>query len=252
MDPYIEQRWGDFHTRLMTELANALHPLLPGELRARIEERIVLESIDASSPSYRPDIHVYETPRPGSAASDADIPALAVAEPLVMQISQEVTERFIQIIDVKSGGKVVTVIEVLSPSNKDQGREEYLEKQQDVRDGLVNLVEIDLVHGGQATTLSRLAPIPSDKRATYHTSIFRAARPDRIAYFRMPLRERLPRVPIPLRPEDADAVIDLQSLVDRIYELSGYDDLDYTRTVSPPLPPGDNEWAQDLIHAARR
>jgi hypothetical protein len=68
----------------------------------------------------------------------------------------------------------------------------------------------------------------------------------------MPLRERLPRVPIPLRPEDADAVIDLQSLVDRIYELSGYDDLDYTRTVSPPLPPGDNEWAQDLIHAARR
>ncbi len=50
----------------------------------------------------------------------------------------------------------------------------------------------------------------------------------------MPLREPLPSIKVPLRPTDADAVIDLQSLLAKAYRNGAYDDIDYTR---PPIPP---------------
>jgi hypothetical protein len=56
---------------------------------------------------------------------------VAVAQPLVVFVPLEITERYVQIVDVQTGGTVVTVIEMLSPSNKmsGRGREEYVAKQ---------------------------------------------------------------------------------------------------------------------------
>ena len=64
---------------------------------------------------------------------------IAVAEPLVVHLEQDepVRQGFIEIIDIKSGRRVVTVIEILSPSNKlpGPGRELYLKKQDELRAG---------------------------------------------------------------------------------------------------------------------
>jgi uncharacterized protein DUF4058 len=247
MDPYLEQRWGDFHARLITYLSDALQPALPPNLRARMEERVYVESVDGAGKQFVPDVHVYQMPR-GASGAAAGGGGVAVAEPIVVHVPAEVTERFIQIIDVRSGGRVVTVIEVLSPANKlpGRGRNEYLQKQREYIDGGVNLVEIDLLRIGQHTTLAKLGLIAPDKITTYHVNTFRAARPEFLEYFRMPLRERLPRLPIPLRPADRDVVLDLQAVVDTAYDRGRYDDIDYSRPLHPPLDPADQQWASQL------
>ena len=53
------------------------------------------------------------------------------------------------------GERLVTAIEILSPSNKkpgDNGRTSYLQKQGEFRLANVNLIEIDLLRGGIHTT----------------------------------------------------------------------------------------------------
>ena len=65
--------------------------------------------------------------------------------------------------------------------------------------------------------------------------------------YRVPLRERLPIIPIPLRETDPDAVLDLQAILDQCYENGGYDDLNYAVDPDPPLDPEDAAWADTLL-----
>ena len=252
MDPYLEQRWGDFHSRVITYMSDALQPGLPDDLRARMEERVYVEALDGADRQVIPDLHVHQTPRAGRAAPrvpPADTGGVAVAEPVLVRLPAEITERFIQIIDVRSGGRVVTVIELLSPANKlpGRGRAEYLRKQEQYVQGGVNLVEIDLVRAGQHATLAKLGLVPPNKVTTYHVSAFRAARTDLLEYYPLPLRQRLPRLPIPLRPSDPDAVLDLQAVLDTAYERGRYDDIDYATPLHPPLDPSDEQWAAQRL-----
>src|SRR5262245_8713685 len=59
---------------------------------------------------------------------------------------EEPTERAFRITDARSGNRVVTAIEFLSPVNKSEpvGSAAYRRKQADLREARVNLVEIDL------------------------------------------------------------------------------------------------------------
>jgi hypothetical protein len=63
MDPYLEQRWGDVHGSLITYIRDSIQPLLGPDLRARMSERVYLESIESESRQFIPDVHVYERPR---------------------------------------------------------------------------------------------------------------------------------------------------------------------------------------------
>jgi hypothetical protein len=254
MDPYLEQRWGDLHGSLITYIRDAIQPLLGADLRARMGERVYLESLASESRQFLPDIHVFERRRAsggggGGAAAVAE--EVDLAEPIIVRTHLEVTERFIQIIDVRSGGRVVTILELLSPSNKTvgHGREEYLKKQSECVQAGVNLVEIDLIRSGRPTTLVKPTDLSPDRIATYHVSIFRAAKPNELAYFPMQLRQRLPRLPIPLRHGEPDVVLDLQGVLDTAYDRGRYDDIDYTASLNPPLEPADAQWARDLLTA---
>ena len=44
MDPYMEGQWRDAHQRLVVYACDDLQPLLPADLRARLEERVFVES----------------------------------------------------------------------------------------------------------------------------------------------------------------------------------------------------------------
>src|SRR5580765_506143 len=61
-----------------------------------------------------------------------------------------VTEGYIEIRE-RGGGKVITVIEFLSPANKagGEGQKLYLQKQRELLHSDTNFVEIDLVRSGQ-------------------------------------------------------------------------------------------------------
>lgn len=44
LDPYLEARWGDVHQSLITYTRDTLQPNLPEDLRARVEERVFVET----------------------------------------------------------------------------------------------------------------------------------------------------------------------------------------------------------------
>src|SRR5438093_9594993 len=121
MDPYLEPFWGDFHTAFITYARDQLQPRLPGDLRARIEERVYVESAQRREKEMVPDIRIVER---GHAKRKTRVPrtGIAVAEPLTLALRDDpVTEGYIQILDVRSGRRVITIIEVLSPSNNRPG-----------------------------------------------------------------------------------------------------------------------------------
>jgi hypothetical protein len=263
MDPWLEQSWGDVHQRVITYASDQLNAGLPESLAARVEERVLVEAPISPDRLFVPDVRVVEFPTrgrpPGAAAGAAvaapPVAAPPVAEPLLVDVSPvEVTEAYIEIRDFGSGGRVVTLIEVVSRSNKARGdgRDQYLRKQKEAMDARVNLVEIDLLRGGRGATMA--AQRGADERVPchYHASIYRATRPRLIEFFPISLRGPLPRLRIPLRPDDRDVTLDLQDLIARAYAAARYAlTVDYDRDPEPPLARDDEKWAAEQIGAWR-
>ena len=82
------------------------------------------------------------------------------------------------------------------------------------------------------------------------TGVWRATDPMDWALHPMPLRQPLPQVPIPLRENDADVLLDLQPLIERVYVAGGHDDIDYRKPSQPPLEGDDAAWADQLLRSA--
>lgn len=251
MNPYLEQYWRDVHQRLIVYACDQLQGELPSGLRARIEERVYVESQEGDYRVVYPDIHIVERPRPERTAVRSES-GVAVAEPLVIHLKREpVRQGYLEIIDVGSGNRVLTVVEFVSPSNKapGEGQELYLRKQQDVLDAGASLVEIDLTRSGHRVFAVASELIPPSHRTAYQACVCRGWKPDLAEVYRLPLTERLPAIPVPLRPTDADARLDLQALIDQCYRNGRYDDLDYRAPLAPPLDPADAAWANELLRS---
>src|SRR5207245_471408 len=125
------------------------------------------------------------------------------------------------------------------------GRDKYIQKQQEVIAAGVNLVEVDLTRGGLRRLAYPASALPPAHRATYLACIYRGFGADQFELYPMPLRARLPAIRIPLRDGDPDVVMDLQPLVDRAYEEGRYDDIDYRQPCEPPLEADDATWADE-------
>jgi hypothetical protein len=252
MDPYLETHWRDIHARLVIYASDALQGVLPRALRARVEERVLLETPEGigDHPLY-PDVRVveYAPPRLPQGRPGA---AIAVAEPLLVEVGLDpATETFLEIIDRESGNRVVTVIEFLSPSNKSPGpnRQQYLRKQREICESDANLVEIDLNRFGTHALAFPLQHLKPQDRTPYMAAVRRATRRHLAEVYPMPLWQRLPILRIPLRPADADVPLDLQPLVEQCYRNGAYEGtLNYSADPDPPLLGADREWAEDWLH----
>ncbi len=256
MDPYLEHYWGDVHQALITYARDQLQADLPSDLRARVGERVFVESATGSERSIYPDLRVMEVrPRQGRALAVSKTAAV-VAEPLRFRLSDEpVTQGYIEIIDVATQRRVVTVIEVLSLSNKvhGPGRVLFQQKQQECKDAGVNLVEIDLLRSGPWVLTIEEHRVPPSHRTAYRVSVYRAEEVPIGEFYAVPLRERLPVIKVPLRPKDDDVELDLQPLIDQCYHNGGYDeDINYQGEPDPPLDPADARWADALLRKKRR
>jgi hypothetical protein len=252
MDPYLEGHWRDVHARLIIYACDALQGVLPRALRARVEESVLLETPTgtADHPLY-PDVRVVDYT---SERGLATLPAagVIVAEPLLIETETEpATETYLEIIDRESGNRVVTVIEILSPSNKSPGpnREQYRNKQREICSSDANLVEIDLNRFGTHTLAFPLAHIKPHGRTPYMVCVRRAVRRDKAEVYPMPLWQRLPTLKIPLRPDDADVPLNLQALVEQCYRNGAYEGtLNYAVDPDPPLLGADKVWADGWLH----
>jgi hypothetical protein len=255
MDPYLEAHWRDVHARLIVYACDALQSVLPSSLRARVEESTLLEApTGLREYALFPDLRVIEyTPRRTVGAGPKT--GTDVTEPVLVAVESEpVTETFLEIIDRESGNKVVTVLEFLSPSNKTPGpdREQYIRKQREVCASDANLVEIDLNRFGNHTLAFALANLKPQIRTPYMACVRRATVRGTAEVYPMPLWEQLSVVKIPLRPGEADVLLDLQALVDQCYRNGGYEGtLNYAVDPDPPLFGVDKEWADKWLREKR-
>jgi Protein of unknown function (DUF4058) len=271
MDPYLERHWGDVHQSAITYIRDWLQPRLPGDLRARTQERVFIDVPDPLRGEYYPDVRVVESrarsqvagsravvadPSTGTeTATEMDSGVLSPAEPLLIHLDIEpVTEGYVEIIDVKSGHRVVTTIELLSVANKraGEGRRLYLKKRKDQQAAGVNLVEIDLLRRGKPLMMVGKDRLPLSVRTAYQVCVWRGSRPNLVEVYRVPLRERLPVISIPLRPADPDVALDLHTIVEQCYRNGGYDDIDYTDEADPSLKTADAKWADALLRELGR
>jgi hypothetical protein len=259
MDPYLEARWPDVHLSLVGLIREALNPLLPPDLRARAEERVLLEE-DPSAPrtAYRADVALIDLGRRAAespAAAAAGSLAVATPEPIVIEYhdAPEV-DRFVKIIDVKNGNRVVTAIEVLSPANKAPGyvNADYRRKVEDYTRSGVSVVEVDLLRSSRGRLRVSDVDLPADRRAAYMVCVQEGWRPGRWKAYPIGLRAPIPPVPVPLRRTDQPVLLELQPIIERAYAAGRHDDIDYSAPPDPRLGPEDEAWADALLRAAGR
>jgi hypothetical protein len=169
---------------------------------------------------------------------------------------EEVAESFVEVRLVgREQERVVSVIEVLSPANKSlgaDGRDSYLRKQRDVLRSEVHLLEIDLLRRGAHTAGVPEAALRGQRaRWDYLLCLHRGGRGPSFELWPLGVRERLPRVRVPLAGDEPDLILDLQTAFDRVYDEGPYRRrVDYRAEPDPPLASDDAAWANQLLRQA--
>lgn len=252
MDPYLEKPsvWFEVHQRLIVYLADLLQPLIRPRYRAAIEARVYVEGPNRE---ILPDVTVKRRTK-----RDGQSTAVAMMEPdtpvMVAVSGLEIRESYLNILDRDSGLQIVTVIEVVSPTNKyaGPGHNLYLRKQKEVLRSTAHLVEIDLLRSGPHVLAVPEAVVRAEGEYDYLVSVNRAdALRENFELYLRTIRERLPRIGIPLAEGDPDVALDLQTAVEQVYELGDYrETLNYKAACKPPLRSGDRKWAEQLVRKA--
>jgi hypothetical protein len=253
MDPYLEMYWGDVHAAMAGYIRDGLNPRLPRDLVARTQTYVGLYVDEQKVASFNPDVSVTESDLEGRPVADGGL-AMAVAEPKLYRFPNPLRkQKRVVIHEVGTDGVLVTVIEILSPTNKGSWDEQelYRNKRTEFLRAGTSMVELDLLRGGTSILYTPAADRARRDPAEYYASVVRGWRQGQAEVYPLPLRERLPAIRIPLRRTDPDAVLDLQSLVDQAYHFGAYHrTIDYRRDPHPPLEGDDAAWANDLLKAA--
>jgi hypothetical protein len=254
MDPYLEEPeiWSGVHAAILGAIFEHLGPALRPKYMVRFEERVYVTGEE--DPGYRkivPDVRLIEREPRAKLVSASAEGAVAVTEPIRIEMADdEIHERTLVIRDPKTRA-IVTVIELLSPTNKvlnSLGRESFLRKRREVRAGGAHWIEIDLLREGVRT-----AHLPGIADTEYQVYLSRAG--DRRQGYVWPirLRDRLPVIGVPLRGDDPDSPLDLQRALAAAIERGSYDiDTDYSLDPVPPLPTKAARWAKRLIASWQR
>jgi hypothetical protein len=214
MDPYLEDpiTWPSVQVRFITHISDALNPLLLPRYIAHIQERLVVTEV-------------------------------------------EPVEGYVEIRPLAQHDHVITVVEVLSPGNKLAGsknRKRYLNQQDERLQSPTNLIEIDLLRGGEHTIAAPRELLPRGGAWDYLACIRRGGKKSYFEVWPILLRERLPCIPVPLADGDPDVVLNLQELFDQCYDRGGFEiTLDYRHAPPIPLSAKDKAWAHALLRKRR-
>ena len=248
MNPYLEDPglWPDVHHSVIVGLRDYLAPRLRPDYRVTIRERVYVVSDPGSGSSNirLPDVAVLSaTPAP---TRDRATEVLAVEDPVVVQLPEMDLEKqlYLEIIRVNNR-EVITAIELLSPANKSgAGRRVYQAKRGQVLYSMTHLVEIDLLRSGQPMPI--LTPTPSSH---YRILIADARRTEHVAnLYPFGIRQAIPNVIMPLAEGDEGVAMDLQAVINSVYQAGSFDlDIDYERDPDPPLSDADRVWLDQFL-----
>ena len=251
MDPYLEHPnlWEQVHSNLINDIQLYLAPMLRPKYRVSIEQMTYISVQPPQKRAGKPDVLVVQPPKQPIQSPRLTSPsATPTLEPLVgnLPMADLTIHRYLTV--KNSSQDVVTVIELLSPTNKSNaiGRQKYLDKRYKVLSSLTNLVEIDLLRGG------RPMPMEIDQSSDYRIVISRPSQRPQADMYLFRIRDIMPNIPIPLRSSDFDVNLPLNQLFHTMYEQRGYDlEIDYTKPPQPRLNKDDAEWAMSLIKQSK-
>ena len=259
MNPYLEDpdRWRGVHNRLITFSAQLIQEALPPGFIADIEERMYVVRPERS---LYPDVMVSRfppdplMPRHGGGGGTTvletelephEIPGILTVYPVEMR------EGFVEIRTGAGWKQVVTVIEILSPSNKasgSEGMQEYLRKQKEVLQSETHLLEIDLLRRGRHVVSAPRKQLLQRGKWDYLICLHRSTEPYQYEFWMNGMRQRLPHLRVPLTEGYPDVLLDLQAVLNRAYEAGPYDQsIDYAQAPTPPLSASDSAWADTLL-----
>lgn len=247
MDPYIEdpERWPDFHGRFIAAIVGSLQPLLRPAYVATAEERVYVAETERL---VRPDVAVVRASGGATGRTAVASPQPDVARVFAMEL-EDIHESYIEIIDPARDRSVITAIEVLSPKNKRKGpgRDSYLKKRNELWKRGANLVEIDLLRAGRWTVWTGQAT-NEDLQPFHYVVVVSRHEPRRHEAYTRTVRERLPRIAVPLAPGDHDVTLDLQLPFDRCWDEGPYPALlRYDKQPPGKMSRGDAAWCADRL-----
>ena len=219
MDPYLEddKLWPGFQHHLVHALHQLLLPGLMDRYRARISQRHYVSEQALFTSVLR----------------------------------EEHTEALIEIRQ-RSDGRLVTLLEAMSPANKmsDAGRQAYLTRRQEAKSAKANVVEVDLVLQGVPLVEYSKEGLPSWDYAVF---VSRAAQPDRYEIFPATLQKRLPKFRLPLAADDRDTVIDLQAAFARAYDQGDFaKHVNYDSDPATKLGDDNRDWLRQRLEEQQK
>jgi hypothetical protein len=259
MNPYLEnpELWTEVHHLLIGILAETLNPQLLPHYRAAIEKRVYQMNGDETLLVGIPDVTVERSrsaSQPPSPVAVASPPSAPISVTVPMPV--EFREGYLEIREVATR-EVVTVVEVLSPTNKrsGKGRDHYQQKRQEVLASRTHLVEIDLLRGGEPMPFSGGIP------GSYRILVSRGDRRPQADLYVFELQDAIPIFPLPLKganveskrvePKRVEPRIDLHHLLDIVYDRAGYEVvIDYNRDPVYPLSKPAMTWSNQLLRQA--
>jgi hypothetical protein len=214
MDPYLEEEklWPTFHHHFIACLYQILLPGLVDRYRARIAQRHYVTEQALFTSVVREEHH----------------------------------EEYIEIRQ-RSDGRLVTLVDAVGPMNKTTktGRQAYLDKRREAKQGGSSLVEVDLVLQGQPTLDYSRDGLPD---WDYAVTVTRSTQPERYEIYTATLQKRLPRFRLPLAADDRDTVLDLQAVFARCYDQGSFASLiDYKHDPTLVLIDEDRHWLGELL-----
>lgn len=247
MNPYLEhpELFPGVHHSLISEIAKLLTPQLRPKYRVAVEVRMYNTTDDSSLIVGIPDVTIKSR----QTTKDLTINNVAVAiqtQPIKVKVPVPVTvkEGYLEVREVGTD-ILVTTIEILSPTNKraGKGREAYEEKREKVLLSRTNLVEIDLLRRGNPMPI-----ISTNPSSDYRILVCRGNRRPSADLYPFNLPDVIPSFPLPLRAEDTEPIVNLQLLLNDVYDLYGYDlVVDYHQEPVPKLREDDAAWSDALL-----
>lgn len=249
MDPYLEASgsWENFHNSFLTYTRDVLLDAVPSEYDVNIQDRVAsISAVDGESKRAVLDVGISST-RGHSTDGPSASGGIATLEAGTVRVEhtdfEPLRETYLEILH-RPEQRLVTVIELLSPSNKEKlGSNLYRAKREALLVQYVHIVEIDLLQRG--TRLSMKKPLPA---GDYFAYITRAQDRFFAEVIHWTIRQALPTIPIPLSDPDPDIRLDLAALFRFAYAQGKYHrKLNYK--IDPPsfLRPDDQEWARGIV-----
>ncbi|MEO1147441.1 MAG: DUF4058 family protein [Cyanobacteria bacterium J06638_22] len=237
---------------MIVGIADELSEHLSENYRLAIEKRTYWDTSNPSLTVDIPDVSVVtqqtDMPQQTETSPETATTTLVTQQPttVTLPIPEEIQERYLEIREVATGA-VITTVEVLSPKNKrsGEGRRSYERKRNQVLNSLTHLMEIYLLREGEAL------PFYGGGQSDYRILISRSDRCPSGQLYAFNVRQPIPVVAVPLAAENEEILLNLQTVLHRLYQRGRYHlAIDYQKSPQPSFSKEETEWMDTLLEEA--